>query len=85
MNAAFRISKRWAVTARAQSFTAGVNGFEGTLSDYHGDIQYRWKQNLALGLGYSMIKSEIDVSDADNPLLFNMDTSGPELFFRAAF
>jgi hypothetical protein len=85
VNGAFRISKRWAVTARAQSFTAGVNGFEGTLSDYHGDIQYRWKQNLALGLGYSMIKSEIDVTDADNPLLFNMDTSGPELFFRVSF
>jgi hypothetical protein len=85
VNAAFRISKRWAVTARAQSFSAQVNGFDGTLSDYHGDIQYRWRKNLAVGLGYTAVISELDVIDADQPLLFNMETSGPELFFRVSF
>jgi hypothetical protein len=84
-NVAYRISKRWAVSARGQSFSAGVDGFNGTLSDFHGDIQYRFKKNLVLGLGYSMIKSEIEVLDTDQPLLFNMDTSGPELFFRVSF
>jgi len=85
VNAAFRISKRWAVTARGQTFSAGVNGFNGTLSDYHGDIQYRWRKNVAVGLGYTKLATELDVVDADQPLLFNMDTSGPEIFFRVSF
>jgi hypothetical protein len=85
VNGAFRISKRWAVTARAQSFTANQDEFDGTLSDYHADVQYRWRKNFAVGLGYSQIKVDLNVIDADQPLLFQMDTSGPEIFFRASF
>ena len=85
VNAAFRISKRWSVTARGQTFSASPEGFDGTLSDYHGDIQYRWRKNFAIGIGYSKIEVDLEVLDADQPLLFNMDTSGPELFFRASF
>jgi hypothetical protein len=85
VNGAFRISKRWAVTARGQTFTANADRFEGTLSDYHADVQYRWRKNFAIGLGYSSIQVDLDVSDADQPFLFQMDTSGPEIFFRAAF
>jgi hypothetical protein len=84
-NAAFRISKRWAVTARGQSFTASPEGFEGTMSDYHIDLQYRWRENFAIGLGWSMLESNLEVTDADQPLLFNLDTVGPELFVRASF
>jgi hypothetical protein len=84
-NAAFRISKRWSVTARGQSFSASPEGFNGTLSDYHADIQFRMRKNLTIGLGYTMLKTELEVIDADRPLLFNMDTKGPELFFRASF
>jgi len=85
VNGAFRISKRWAVTARGQTFTANADRFEGTLSDYHADVQYRWRKNFAIGLGYSSIQVDLDVQDADQPFLFQMDTSGPEIFFRAAF
>jgi hypothetical protein len=84
VNAAFRISKRWAITARGQSFSASPEDFEGKMSDYHADIQYRWRRNFAVGLGYSKYVTELLVSD-DRPLLFNMDTSGPELFFRVSF
>ncbi|MEO8061704.1 MAG: hypothetical protein ABI821_03045 [Pseudomonadota bacterium] len=84
VNAAFRISKRWAVTARGQSFSASPEDFEGTMSDYHADLQYRWRKNFAIGLGYNKYVTELLVTD-DRPLLFNMDVSGPELFFRASF
>jgi hypothetical protein len=84
-NGAFRISKRWSVTARGQTFSASPEGFDGTLSDYHADVQYRWRKNFAIGLGYTYIEVDLDVVDADQPFRFSMDTAGPELFFRASF
>jgi hypothetical protein len=84
-NAAFRISKRWSVSARGQSFSASPEGFEGTMSDYHIDLQYRWRENFAVGLGWSKLESNLLVTDADQPLLFNLDTTGPELFVRVSF
>jgi len=84
-SAAYRISKRWAVTARAQQFSASPEEFDGTMADYHGDIQYRWRKNVAFGLGYTKLKTDLTVFDPDQPLLFNLDTSGPEFFFRVSF
>lgn len=85
VNGAFRISKRWSVTARGQTFSANPDEFEGSLSDYHADVQYRWRKNFAIGLGYTQISIDLDVVDSDQSFLFKMDTSGPEIFFRASF
>jgi hypothetical protein len=85
-NAAFRISKRWAITARAQQFKLERdNEFSGEMSDFHADIQYRWRKNFAVGLGYTSLVTNLDIIDADQPFMFDMDASGPELFFRASF
>jgi hypothetical protein len=84
-NLAFRISKRWSITARGQQFSASPEDFEGEMAEYHGDIQYRWRKNFAIGIGYTMMETNLEVFDSDQPLLFNLDTSGPELFFRASF
>ena len=83
--AAVRLTKKFSVTARGQSFSASPEGFEGTMSEYHIDLQYRWRKNLAFGIGYTQMVTELEVIDADLPLLFNMDTSGPEIFVRASF
>jgi hypothetical protein len=84
-NAAFRISKRWSITARGQQYSANPEDFDGTMADYHADIQYRWRRNFALRLGYTKLKTDLEVFDEDQPLLFVLDTSGPELFFRVSF
>jgi hypothetical protein len=84
-NIAWRISKRWSITLRGQQFSANPEDFEGKMADYHGDIQYRWRKNFAVGLGYSKIQTNLQVFDTDQPLLFDLDTSGPEIFFRASF
>ncbi len=84
-NLAFRISKRWSVTARGQQFSASPEDFDGTMRDYHADVQYRWRDNFAFGLGYSLLESNLDVFDPDEPLLFNLKTEGPEVFFRVSF
>jgi hypothetical protein len=86
LNAAYRISKRWAVTARGQLFSLErENEFSGELADFHADVQYRWRKNFAVGLGYSRLLANVDIVDADQPFMFDMDASGPELFFRASF
>lgn len=84
-NLAFRISKRWSITARGQQYSASPEDFEGKMADYHADIQYRWRKNFAIGLGYSMLETDLQVFDADQPLMFNLKTTGPELFFRVSF
>ncbi len=84
-DAAFRISKRWAVTARAQQFSTSIGKFDGSLSDYHLDVQYRFRRNLAFGLGYTSTKVKVEVTDSDFPGLFDLSTKGPELFMRVSF
>jgi hypothetical protein len=85
VNAAFRISKRWSITARGQSYSLSLDEYSGKMSDIHADIQFRMHPNLAIGLGYTQLVTELEVTENEEPLLFNMDTSGPELFFRASF
>ena len=82
---AYRISKRWSVTARGQQFSANPEDFDGTMAEYHGDIQYRLRRNFTLGLGYTDMKTNLQVFDADQPVLFDLNTTGPELFFRVSF
>lgn len=85
VNAAFRLSKRFSVVLRGQTFSAEVDEFSGKLSDMHADIQFRAHKNLAIGVGYTQLQTHLEVTDSDLPLLFDMDASGPELFFRASF
>ena len=67
------------------SISASPEDFDGKMADYHADIQFRWRKNLAFGLGYTMLETNLVVFDTDQPLLFNLDTGGPELFFRVSF
>jgi hypothetical protein len=85
IDATWRISSRWSVTARGQYFSSEVDEFKGSLGDFHADVQYRWRRNFAVGLGYSAIQANLEVNDADFPGLFDLDVAGPELFFRVSF
>jgi hypothetical protein len=86
-NAAYRISKRWSITARGQAFEYSQDEITGKLSDFHADIQYRWHKNLAVGIGYTQLRYELnrDPLPGNQPALFDMSVPGPELFFRASF
>lgn len=85
LDGAFRISKRWAVTARGQYFSTKIQDVDGSLGDYHVDVQYRWRKNFAIGLGYSATQFEITSAEEDFPGLLNLDVKGPELFARISF
>lgn len=81
----WRISRRFAMVARGQYFHASVNNFEGSIAEYHGDFQYRWKPNFSLGAGYTIMRSSLDVSDANFPGAFRLNVRGPEAFFKISF
>jgi hypothetical protein len=81
----WRISRRFAVTARGQYFRASVNHFQGSLAEYHGDVQYRWKPNFSVGAGYTVMRAFLNVNDANFPGLFRLNNGGPEAFFKVSF
>jgi hypothetical protein len=86
LDATWRISKRWSFNVRGQTFTANTDEFDGTLSDYHGDIQYRWRKNFTVGLGYTSLRMEVESTSTDDLTgKFDQDISGPEFFIRASF
>lgn len=81
----WRISKRFALTARGQTFNATVGNFSGSLSDYHADLQYRWRSNLALGLGYSSLRYNLKIDTSSFTGFVNLSARGPEFFVRISF
>ena len=86
LDGTWRISKRWSFNARGQRFSAHVNDFQGLMAEYHGDFQYRWREVFSFGLGYTKLRTAIDVvSDNDFSGRFHQEVKGPELFIRASF
>lgn len=85
LDGTWRISKRWAVTGHAQYLAVSSTDVDGSFADYHVDVQYRLRRNLAIGLGYSAIKLDADIDSNDLPGSLVLDASGPELFFRVSF
>jgi hypothetical protein len=90
LDTTWRISKRWSFNLRGQRFSTSVNKFTGALADYHGDVQWRWHENLALGLGFTRQHTLVDVGKdnaqpGDLTGRFDQSTRGPELFLRASF
>jgi len=81
----WRISRRFAMVARAQYLRAAVNNFEGSMGEYHGDFQYRWKPNFSVGAGYTIMRSFLQVNDANFPGFFRQNVRGPEAFFKVSF
>ena len=54
----WRISRRWSFYARhSQLKLIGDETADGKFQDSHADIQFRWRPNLAFGLGYSRLAS----------------------------
>jgi len=85
LDATWRITRRFALSARGQYFKLTVSSLKGQLGDYHGDVQFRWRPNLAFGLGYQSTQTRLDVTNDDPNGFMRIGTHGPELFARASF
>lgn len=85
LDGTWRITRRFAFSARGQYFKLTVSSVKGSLADYHGDLQFRWRPNLAFGLGYQSTKTRLDVTNNNPNGTMQLGTHGPELFARASF
>ena len=85
LDATWRISQRFALTARGNYLSATINGVSGALGDYHADLQYRWTPNIVLGLGYEELQARLTVTRSSLPAGFDFRTRAPEAFFRVSF
>jgi hypothetical protein len=85
LDATWRISKRFALAARGQQFSTTISNFSGSLSDYHAELQYRWRSNFALGLGYSKLRYDLKINSSSFPGFFDLRARGPEFFVRVSF
>jgi len=81
----WRISSRWAATARAAYLKATVSGFRGWYADLHEDLQYRWNPNFVIGLGYTSTRAALTRNGGSFPGEINLSISGPEAFLRFSF
>ena len=85
LDGTWRLSKRWAVSARANYLRVAVGSVSGMMGQYHADLQYRWKRNLAFGLGYRRQEVELDLHGTNPSGVLKFTISGPELFARLSF
>jgi len=70
--------------ARAQYLHGSVNNFEGSMAEYHGDFQYRWKPNFSVGAGYTIMRSFLAVNDAHFPGFFKQNVRVPRPSLKSA-
>jgi len=85
LDGTWRISKRWALSARGQYLRVTIGSVSGMMGEYHADLQYRWKRNVAFGLGYERDETELDVRRANPSGVMRLTINGPELFGRLSF
>ena len=79
------ISRRFALTGRANYLKATVSGVDGSFLDMHGDLQYRWKSSFAIGLGYTRMHISLNDKDGNPPGMVSLNFNGPEAFLRFSF
>jgi hypothetical protein len=81
----WRISRRFAFTARANYLKATLSQFSGWIADSHEDIQYRWNPNFTVGLGYDSIRTSYDRNTGTFTGALYLSYNGPEAFVRFSF
>lgn len=85
LDATWVISKRFYLDARGQYLDVHVNNLGGSLGFFYLDVLYRYRPNVALGVGYSQIRAKLTSARASHGGVFDFDTKGPELFVRVGF
>ncbi len=84
LDGTWRFTQRFSANARLQYLQGKFNAIDGLYGQYHLDVQYRWRPNMAFGLGYSQTHTRVDSTDPNFSGLFDMVYKGPEAFIRVS-
>ncbi|HXZ60180.1 MAG TPA: hypothetical protein VEG26_08330 [Steroidobacteraceae bacterium] len=79
------ISRRFSVTARGNYVKAALNGFNGSYTELHGDLQYRWNPYFSLGVGFTSMRLDLSGDANTVPGVVDMSFKGPEAFIRFSY
>jgi hypothetical protein len=80
-----RIIRHWSFNARAEYLRLSVHDTSGLLEDFHGDLQYRYRSALAIGVGYEYQRIATNLARTNPSGDLRLKLSGPEVFLRASF
>jgi hypothetical protein len=85
LDGTLRLIRHWTLNASAEYLHLTLHDTSGLLEDFHGDLQYRYRSALAIGVGYEYqrIVADLTKSNPSGDLRFKL--SGPEVFLRASF
>ena len=85
LDATWVISKRFYLDGRGQYLNLHVNHLDGSLGLYTLDALYRYRPNVAFGVGYTEVRAHISSTQGAHAGNFDFNTKGPEMFFRVGF
>jgi hypothetical protein len=85
LDGTWRISRHWALSARGNYLKVTIGSVGGLMGQFHTDLQYRWRRNLAFGVGYRRQEVELDLHGTDPSGVLRFTISGPEAFARVSF
>jgi len=85
LDGTWAISRFWSLNARAQYLDLSTGSISGALGEYHADVQYRWRRNVAFGLGYDRFLADLTVRDHNPSGLLDLMIRGPQAFVRVSF
>ncbi|MFT3906257.1 MAG: hypothetical protein QM718_08140 [Steroidobacteraceae bacterium] len=85
VDAAWRVWRQLALSARANYLKLTVDNITGKLADYSADLQYRWNANLAVGVGYELQDVTLNLPEESPSGFMHLKLNGPKAFVRVSF
>ncbi len=85
LDSTYVLSKRFYVDARAQYFRMAVDHLTGSVGFYEFAALYRYRPNISLALGYTATRADVESRQPRTGGYFDLDSKGPEAFFRVYF
>jgi len=79
------VSHRFYAEARAEYLKVKIQNFEGSAENLHAGVVYRWRENLAFGIGYRKFNISVTSNEVGDTGQFELDNSGAQAFLRLSF
>ena len=79
------LSTRFYVEARAEYLKVSIQDFDGSAENLHAGFVYRWRENLAFGIGYRKFDINATSNSVGDTGKFELNNSGAQAFVRMSF